>query len=105
MGLASWNLLFQYEENRVKRAQRVGGVDVDLQTSDLYKTWASFVPGGPVADRIVRDGTLVMTEEGFEVLCEQKRRDVTDNIRDIENDEDCDVLEQDTSEGAELRML
>jgi hypothetical protein len=40
-----------------------------LQASDLYKTCASFVPGGPVADRIVCDGTLVMTEEDFEVLC------------------------------------
>jgi hypothetical protein len=63
------------------------------------------VPGGHVADIIVRDGTLVMTEEAFEVLCEQNRKDVTENIRDNENDYDGDVLEQDPLEGAELRML
>jgi hypothetical protein len=53
----------------------------------------------------VRDGALVITEEAFEVLCDQNRRDVTDNIRDNENDEDCDVLKQDILEGAELKML
>jgi hypothetical protein len=58
-----------------------------------------------VADRIVRDDTLVMTEEAVEILCEQNRRHVTDNIRDDENDEQCDVLEQDPLERAELRML
>jgi hypothetical protein len=53
------------------------------------------VPGGPVADRIVRDATLVMTKEDFEVLCEQKLRDVTDNIRESENGDDGDFLEHD----------
>jgi hypothetical protein len=80
-------------------------VDVGLQTPDLYKTWAIFVPGGPVAEIFVRDGTLVLTEEAFEVLCERNRKDVTDNIRDNENDDDGDVFEQDPFEGAELRML
>jgi hypothetical protein len=69
------------------------------------KDWAIFVPGSHVADRIVRDVTLVMTEEAFEVLCDQNRKDVTDNIRNNENDDDCDVLEQDHLKGAELRML
>jgi hypothetical protein len=105
VALACRKLLVQYEEIRVKRSQRVGGVDFGHQTSDLYKTWAIFVPGGPVAERIVRDGTLVMTEEAFEVLCEQNRKDVTENIRDDENDDDGDVFEQDPLEGAELRML
>ena len=105
VALAFRRLLVQYEEIRVKRAQRVGGVDLGLQTSDLYKSWASFVPGGPVADRIVRDGTLVMTEEAFEVLREQSRRDVYENHRANEDDDDGDVLEEDPLEGAELRML
>jgi hypothetical protein len=105
VALACRNILVQYEEIRVKRSQRVGGVDVGLQTSDMYKKWAIFVPGGPVAERIVRNCTLVMTEEAFEVFFEQNRRDVTDNIRDNENAYDGDVFEQDTMEGAELRML
>jgi hypothetical protein len=92
-------------KNSLKRTQPVSGVDFGLQTSDLYNEWASFVPGGPVADIIVRDGTIVMTEEHFEVLCEQKRRDITDNVRDNKNDDDGDALEQDPLEGAELRML
>jgi hypothetical protein len=58
-----------------------------------------------VADRIVRDGTLVMTEEAFEVLCEQNRRDVHESIRDNEDEDDSDILGQDPLEGAELRML
>jgi hypothetical protein len=105
VALACRKLPFLYEEICVKHAQRVCGVNVGLQTSDLYKTWANFVPGGPVVDRIVLDNTLVMTEEAFEVLCEQNRRDITDNIRENENDDDCDVLEQDPLEGAKLRML
>jgi hypothetical protein len=105
MAPACRRLLVQYEEIRVKRAQRVGGVDVDLHTLDLYKTWASFVPGGPVADRIVRDGTLVMTEEDFEVLCEQTRRNAYESLRDNVDDDNDDVLQQDPLEGAELRML
>jgi hypothetical protein len=67
--------------------------------------WASFVPGGPVADIIVRDGTLVMTEDDFEALCEQNRRINYESLRVNENDEDGDVLEHDPLEGAELRML
>jgi hypothetical protein len=80
-------------------------VDFGLHTSDLYNKWAIFVPGGYVAEIIMCDGTLVMTEEDFEVLCEQNRKDVTENIRDDENDDDGDVFEQDPLEGAELRML
>jgi hypothetical protein len=105
VALACRKRFFQYEEICVKCAQRVGGVEVGLQTSDVDKTWANFVPGGPVTGRIVRDDTLVMTEEAFEVLCEQNRRDVTDNIRDNENDDNCDVLEQDHLQEADLRML
>jgi hypothetical protein len=71
----------------------------------MYKTWVISVPGGPVADKNVRDGTTVMTKEAFEILCEQNNRDVIDNTRDNENDADGDVSEQDTLEGAELRMI
>jgi hypothetical protein len=105
VALACRRLFVQYKEIPVKRAQRVGGVDHSLQTSDLYRKWAGFVPGGPVADRIVRDGTLVMTEEPFEVLCEQNRRDVNESIRDNEDEDYGDILGQDPLEGAELQML
>jgi hypothetical protein len=94
VALACWRLLVQYQGIRVKRPQLVGGVDIGLQTSDLYKTWASFVPGGPVTDRILRDGTLVMTEEDFEVLCEQNRRSVYESLRNIEDDENSDDWEK-----------
>jgi hypothetical protein len=105
VALACRKLLFQDEEIRVKRALRVGGLDVGLQTSDLYKISAIFVLGRPVADMNVRDGTLDMTDEDFEVLCDQNHRYVTNNILYNENDDDGDVLEQDPLEGAELRML
>jgi hypothetical protein len=103
VALAFRRLLVQYEEVRVKRAQRVGGLDLGRQTSDLYKTWASFVPGGPVADKSVRDGILVMTEEAFAVVCEQNLRDVHESLRDDVDDDG--VFEDDPLEGAELRML
>jgi hypothetical protein len=105
VALACRRIHVQYEEFHVKPAQRVGGVDLGLQTSDLYKTWESFETGGPVADIIVRDGTLVMKKEDFEIFCQQNRRNNYKSLSDIENDDDGDVLEQDPLKGAELGIL
>jgi hypothetical protein len=90
-------LLVQYEEVRVKCAQCVGEPDLGRQTSDLYTTWASFVPGGPVTDKSVRENILVMTEEAFAIVCEQNLRDVHEGLRDDLDDDD-DVLEDDPLE-------
>lgn len=105
MALAFRTLLVQYEESRVKRGQRAGGPDFGIQTSELNKTWASFVPGGSVADRIVREGLLVMTEEAFAAVCAQNLRDVPESLFDNADDHDDEAVDDDPLEGAELRML
>jgi hypothetical protein len=52
MALAFRRLLIQYEEVRVKRAQRVGKPDLVRQTSNLYKTWASLCLAVPCQTKV-----------------------------------------------------
>jgi hypothetical protein len=53
----------------------------------------------------VRDGTLVMTEEYFDVFCEQIRRNVYKTLGDNNDDNNGDALEQYHLQEAELRTL
>jgi hypothetical protein len=79
----------------IKRAQRVDDMKIGLQNLDLYKTCVSFVPGGPMENRIVRDYIKFVTEKTFEILCEQNHRKVYERLRENEDEYNDDVLEQD----------
>jgi hypothetical protein len=58
-----------------------------------------------MADVILREGTQVMTEEAFAALRKKTLGDVYESLRDNVEEDDNDILEHDSLNGVELRML